>query len=1012
MEPHSWGTRGVDARDRATMMINSPPLAHGVAARLPPLVGRSAERVLLREQLNAALAGHGNLTVVGGEAGIGKTTLARDLVRQARDAGALVLPGFCHDLMAAAPYGLWLDLAERYRDQREDDALPPVPAALADRHLDRIGTQAALFEEVSAFLRAITASRPLVLVLEDVHWADPASLELLRYLASRFGHLPVQTLVTYRVDELTRQHPFYRQLPALVRESEGLRLDLRRLDHADLDALVRARYTLPAEDRERLVAHLVDYSEGNPFFAIELLRTLEVQERGGLIRDGDDWRLDDLDRVRVPPLVRQVIDDRVARLGERGREPLTIASVIGHDVPLDLLASIAGTGEDSLFEAIDRAIEWHLCTESMNGARIHFVHALTREALYTSIPPLRRRTLHRQVAEALEARPDGDPDAIAWHYQQARDARAPAWLVRAGDRAQRAYAWLTARDRFADAAHLLESVPGSEDERARLLYRCGRLLRYSDVAGAIASLSAAIQLAAFAGDRTLAADAMYSRGLVLMFADNWREGLPATVEGIEALRALPKEETSITATDALWMADALPTMETWPAGTPDAVFDRLVELDLNRHMSLAWFFAEVGRVQEALAIADAYRQDVTSPDLGPLVIGNLAHAEFGTGVARATAADPAGARAAFDAARRTYRRIDHHACLAFSMMTELVDVAIPFHADDLSRREWLAASAEREIELARGAFPADVIPQLAGLVPMMLAGAWREALAIAADAERYGTYIVRRQVTHAIPEIARHTGEPAIAWHHVHDLLPDGPEAGFGSAVLLDALMLQQLAADLCLDAGDPAGAERWLRANDRWLDWSRAMLRRAENATIRARWLHHAGDTAAAIAWADRAVDLATNPRQPLALIQALRLRGELAGNEADLVASLDLAVSCAVPFERASSLAALASLNHDAPLAATAREIATGLGARPLIDRIDKISPRPSGHDYPAGLTNREVEVLRLVAKGLTDAEEAGRLSISPRTVGQHLRSIYGKLEVRSRTEATRVAIEHGLV
>ena len=356
--------------------------------------------------------------------------------------------------------------------------------------------------------------------------------------------------------------------------------------------------------------------------------------------------------------------------------------------------------------------------------------------------------------------------------------------------------------------------------------------------------------------------------------------------------------------------------------------------------------------------------------------------------------------------------------MAFSLLTELLAVAIPYHADNPDRRERLAREAAREIELARGALP-DVPPDLARLVPHMLAGHWQEALAVAARSECFGTYVVRRQVTQAIPHIARHTGEVNEAWSHIRALLPDGPEAEPGSAVLLDALMLQQLAAALCLDAGDVAGAERWLRANNRWLERTGAILGRAENAFGWACWHEATGDLDAAATHADRAVRLASEPRQPLALIQALRLRGELAAKrgdrsaKADLAEALNLATICEVPFERAVTLAALAELRRDAELADEALAIATGIGARPLIARIERLrSQHGITSLHPAGLTVREIEVLRLVAAGLTDAEVADRLSISPRTVGQHLRSVYGKLDVRSRTEATRFALEHRMV
>src|SRR5262249_43668603 len=224
-----------------------------VPAGPPPLVGRTREQVFLREELAAAMGGHGRLILIGGEAGIGKTTLAQDVAREATARGAAVLAGSCYDLTNTPPYGPWLDLVARYRPT---EALPPPPAAFAGGTLEGVTSQAALFAEVRRFVADLAAARPAVVVLEDLHWADPASLELLRPRAPQPGALPLLLVATYRVDELTRRHPFYRQLPALVREAGGLRLDPRRLDGDALGDLVVGRFALPPADTARLVAYL------------------------------------------------------------------------------------------------------------------------------------------------------------------------------------------------------------------------------------------------------------------------------------------------------------------------------------------------------------------------------------------------------------------------------------------------------------------------------------------------------------------------------------------------------------------------------------------------------------------------------------------------------------------------------------------------------------------------------------------------------------------------------------
>ena len=153
-----------------------------------------------------------------------------------------------------------------------------------------------------------------MLVLEDLHWADPASIELLRSLAAHLTHQALLVVGTYRVDELTRQHPLTRQLPALIRESNAVRLELKRLTAEDLRQLVAGQFTLAAADEARLIRYLGDHAEGNPFFAAELLRAL--RETLVLQPAGDRWTLGTLDQLVLPSLLRQVIDSRVDRLGE------------------------------------------------------------------------------------------------------------------------------------------------------------------------------------------------------------------------------------------------------------------------------------------------------------------------------------------------------------------------------------------------------------------------------------------------------------------------------------------------------------------------------------------------------------------------------------------------------------------------------------------------------------------------------------------------------------------------
>ena len=395
-------------------------------ASIPPgslwsaLVGRDRERALLRERLAVALGGQGSLVLIGGEAGIGKTALAEALAFDARAEGALVLVGRCYDLTETPPYGPWLETFAGYAAARAALGLPRLPAALAPGGVARgLASQAALFEQVRAFLAAVAAEHPVVLLLDDLHWADPASLDLLRAVGRTLGGAPLLLLATYRGDELTRRHPLYPLLPALVREARVARLDLRPLDDAEVRALVAARCALPQHDEARLVAYLKRHAEGNPFYLGELLRTLEEERL--LHPAAGGWALGDLARARVPPLLRQVIEGRLARLGEEAQRLLTIAAIIGQEAPLDLWAAVAGAAEEALLDVVERAAEAHVLAETPDGTRARFVHALIREALYEGLRPSRRRVWHRRAGEALLPLPSPDPDAVAYHLCQAGD---------------------------------------------------------------------------------------------------------------------------------------------------------------------------------------------------------------------------------------------------------------------------------------------------------------------------------------------------------------------------------------------------------------------------------------------------------------------------------------------------------------------------------------------------------------------------------------------------------------
>lgn len=923
------------------------------------------------------MAGRGGLVLIGGEAGIGKTALAEWLCAEALELGSLVLVGRCYDLTETPPYGPWVELLASFADARV------LPAPLGAGEI--VASQAALFAAVQGQLAAESARQPLLLLLDDLHWVDPASLDLLRVLARQALGLPLLMLVTYRSDEISRRHPLFQLLPLLVRETQASQLDLRALPDEAVRDLVQARYPLPLSDQDRLVSYLRERAEGHPFFLGELLKTLE--EVGDLGTTGDGWRLGDLSALRVPRLLRQVVEGRLARLPDKDQHLLAVAAVIGQEVPLDLWASLADVSEDALLEVVERAMGARLVEETSDGARARFLHALIREALYEGTTPSRRRAWHRRAGEELAATRAPDPDAVAHHFRHAGDPRAVDWLSRAGHRARRAVAPRIAADRY-DLALTLLPADGDPAQHGWLLLHLSLARYHDDPHAGIGYLSAAIRLANEASDRALAAYARYQLGFHLTGIGDYRQGLPEMADGVAALEALTDEDQRRIADLGYGGGDYLGTFA-----------QRLVL---------------VGRCEEAQALA--LQANARGDENNAFFTLAEIHGAFGR-VAEALAFRERGY--ATLQARGSWLSLGIYTWCGLQRL-------LPFRADQLEERQRFATAATVAFTRS-GGLEGEVTPRLGRLPLLALEGEWAEARALALDVEA-GSRAYRPEVVSLLAELAHAQGDTALADRLIRKWMPAGPLEEPGYIFFHVGLGLQRLAATLASEAGDWATVRAWLEAHDRWLAWSGTVLGRAHGQLAWAGYYRAAGDYATARAHADSALALASDPRQPLALLAAHRLLGELATDARNygaasnhLDAALALAEVCAAPYERALTLLAHAELRHASgageaaqALLDEARTILTPLEARPALARADALHATlapVAAPAYPAGLTVREVEVLRLVAQGLTDVQVAERLYVSANTVKTHLRSIYNKLDVTSRTAAARFATDHGL-
>ncbi len=965
------------------------------------LVGREREQSVLRRALDEMLAGHGSLVLVSGEAGIGKTTLIEWLVRLAENADCLVLWGRAYDLSVTPPYGPWVELARRHE---ADGHQPPLPDFLVDPEaLVALGSQERLLNEATGFFRSVAAQRPLLLILDDLHWADHASLDLLRFLARQVSNHRLLLIAIYRGDELARDHPLYRLLPLLVREAAAIRLGLQRLNETEQRCLIRQHYTLSAADEQRLEKYLYARAEGNPLYLGELLRTLEEQR--ALQPSANGWHLGPLEKVRVPDLLVQVIEGRLSRLSEQTRELLNVAAVIGQTVPLDLWEAASTVGPTVLLEVMESALAAALVDVLPDGSCIYFRHALIREALYESILPLRRRIWHRKLAEILVATTNPDPDQIAYHFQQARDDRAVTWLIRAGERAQRSYVWATAVERFGAALAKRTEQGASATERAGMMLHIATLLRYSDPPRALTLVEEARQLAAEAGDQGLVCHCQIIAGLYQCLGGRFRSGLLEMRQGVALLESLSRG-------DQERLKSVVGAHEFPPSGT------------------LVLWLALVGYLEEARTRGERMRAEVTTPAL-PRGQGGSSYADglYGLALAQAQLGLTTAAQRTFQEARAAYHTVDHHVLEAETCFMTLELVQLRYFTDERETRAQLAveavAAGQRALVGGNG-FPAEAY----AFSLILLEGSWMDVRHLAQRLYEDDNRSFSISGGLWLAALARLQGDLSLAQRVIADVLPDGPRSEPGSSMLLlPALILQRVASALALDQHDLLAAHAWLESHDRWLDWSGAVLGRADCALLWARYHQLSGDSKSARNLGEQSLRQASDPRQPLVLISVRRFLGELDREdrrfaEADVHfrLSLELAEACASRFEWAMTLLALAELRglqgQDAEartLLTQARTVFDQLRAQPALEQLSAVELRldqPKRASNPYGLSSRELDVLRLAAEGLTDALIAETLFIGRRTASTHLRNVFNKMGVNNRAAAVAVAVRDGLV
>jgi len=976
--------------------------------RVTPLIGRVDELAALCDLVGLGSTA-GGAVVLGGDAGAGKSRLVAELSERARSQGWRVLVGHCLDVGdGSPPYLPFSEALGRLAADSPAEAeslltaspeiarLLPAQRLLAesDHAIEPTG-RTALYDALHSALTQLSAHTPLLLIIEDVHWADQSTRDLLRFLFARQFSSPTAILATYRTDDLHRSHPLRAALAEWTRLPAVSRLQVGPLTEAESRQLIRALHSRPIPEPELL--RILARAEGNPFFIEELVAAATVG--GALPTDLADLLLVRLDQI-----------------GDDGRLVVRAASVAGRRVSHELLARGAGLDDAALDAAVRAAVEANILVP-LGDDGYGFRHALLAEAVYQDLLPGERVRLHAAYAAALashqvegsaaelsrharashdlitatrasiqagdEAMTVGGPEDALHHYELALellgDPHVAAGVAADPDAPTRVMLVVWASTAAAAAGHPYHAIALSQDELAAQPVDAPKLDRVR--------LMHAIVSTALILDTNLDLLGMTTEAVQLM-ADEPPSSIHANVLGVHARANADRargDEAIRWATEALAMAQSLSL-----AGVATDATLLLARLDERAGNP------DAAKAAITKAIAEAAAAGEHLAELRGLY--NLASLDYGQGrLQQALALFRQAAAKAQDIGRPWAQ---------YGLEAVMIGGIIAYVAGDWELAEQIIDSSGQnppeqaqtmldavalEIAAGRGEVSRlDALPRLQrwwtrdGLIAITSGGAAIELYGYLGDIEAATT--AYDQVVTSVAQI----------WQGTR----------FGARVRLAALLLGQLAN--AASQATAAEREQLVRRGDELASSALEVV-----ASVR-----HNGPEGRA--WASRVI--AENAR--------LRwLGGVDATPEVGLIEAWQESVSAFAAFghvyETARSRARLAAVQRAAGYIAeakteseAARGVAERLGAEPLLRELrgltgyDAAAPRAGVKRESQALTPREHEVLRLVATGRSNRDIAGQLFISAKTVSVHISNVLAKLEATSRTEAVAVARRRGLL
>ncbi len=990
-------------------------LSQGALPERTPIVGRETEQAELLRLLDQAIRGRGAVVLLSGEPGVGKTRLAEEQMVEARGRGMTALIGRCYETEGALPYIPFVEMLEEAvrtfppeaLQEALGDSAPEVAKLMPELRrtfpdippppeLPPEQGRRYLYNGVRDFIARSGRAQPLLLVLDDLHCADEPTLLLLQHIAQHLAEIPVLIIGTFRDVELEIGRPFAKALEDFVRQRLAQRIALGRLPEAAVGTMLR---TLSGQEPPAALVHFVfSQTEGNPFFVEEVFRHLA--EEGRLFDDQGCWRTDlEASGLTVPESVRLVIGRRLDRVSEETRRVLTAGAVVGRAFSFELLEAITSVDPERLLDAIDEAERVRLIMSTPDGpeARFTFAHELIRQTLIGDFSLPRRQRLHARVAEAMErlyARTlEEHAGDLAYHLQQAGSAAHPEKTVRyltmAGDRAMESAAFEDALRLYGSALSL--QSPSDERGRVGLLFSRAKtrsaLAQWDDAA---ADWREALAIYEQIEDTQAVGITYLELAQPLLVGERSgesrefiRRGLEAVGGRVSATRCRLLAAAGVSTgwgLDRQAGIDLLRQAEDMAAELGD---DRLLGEVLTNKASLHHPYLEPqAEADDGLRAADLLRSvgDLHTASLA------LAFAQWGLiGIGRLEEAAQAGESAESLATRVGHVgarflaglqiRIREFAALGNPRLSEerfqeLIELGksvehsgVCFGYTHKARAQFWGGRWDEALENAGKGAAVEMPGATAGYCwgPLLLYSAY------AGERQQASGILHERRHLLPSPEQPNTMGAWAMLESAIEALATLGERE--------EAALLYPLARE-AVDSGaiirvSGAGLFQTLAGMAASCDeqWEKAE-QHYEDALRQAHEIPHKIEQPEVRRWYAR---MLVDRDAPDDREKASRLLSEAIAMYSELGMPKHVEMSEAL---------------------------------------LDDVTARPATQVYPDGLTERELEVLRLIAAGKRNKEIAEELFISPNTVLRHVSNIFAKTGVANRAEAATYAARHGLV